>query len=173
MKTIVLSLCALGATTLGVFAQASKVESTTKVIADEPVKKESPEVGISARDGITISGADLMVTRNGVTEKLTKDLELQNGIRVKANGTITTAEGSKVVLRPTQILTFDGRFLNITTTPATTTTTTTTTAESPAAPAAPVVVEKTVPAPDAAANAAAAEAARAEAERRARAAEGK
>jgi hypothetical protein len=170
MKTIVLSICALGAMTLGVFAQASKVESTTATAASEPAKA-SPEVGLSARDGITISGADLMMTRNGVTEKVTKELELQNGTTVLPNGTITTAEGAKIVLRPAQILTFDGRLLNISATPATTTTSTTTTTAAPAATA-PATVEKA--APDAATNAAAAEAAaRAEAERRARAAEGK
>jgi hypothetical protein len=172
MKTIVLSMCALGAATFGAFAQASKVESTTAVTTAEPAKA-SPEVGLSSRDGITISGADLMMTRNGVTEKVTKVLELENGTRVQPNGTITTAEGAKIVLRPAQILTFDGRLLNISTTaaPATTTTTTTTT-NSPATPVVPTTpaTEKTTP--DAAA-AAAAEAARAEAERRARAAEAK
>lgn len=171
MNTTILSLCIIGTSALTLLAQEPK-PATTTVITTTPVKV-TPEVGVSARDGITISGADLMVTRNGATEKLTKVLELPNGVRVEPSGMITTGDGAKVVLRPTQLLTFDGRFLNIPiveSAPAAATTTTTTTTPAPAQVIPVVPVTPAAP-ENPAAPADAAEIVRAEAERRARATE--
>ena len=67
------------------------------------------------------------MTRNGVTELVTKELVLKNGIRVVPGGTIFTPGGEKLTLRPTQILTFDGKLIDTTAKPVTSTTTTTTT----------------------------------------------
>ena len=68
-------------------------------------------VGIAASDGITISGLDVLVTRNGVTEKLRHELTLADGTRVQPDGAVITPAGAKVMLRPDQVLTFEGRFV--------------------------------------------------------------
>jgi hypothetical protein len=46
-------------------------------------------VGVAASDGITISGLDVLVTRNGLTEKLRHELTLADGTRVQPDGTVT------------------------------------------------------------------------------------
>jgi hypothetical protein len=65
-------------------------------------------VGISARDGITISGADILLTRNGVTEKVTSDVRLPNGVIARPDGTILLGNGDKITLRADQVLGLNG-----------------------------------------------------------------
>lgn len=72
-----------------------------------PARKEL-EVGSSATDGVSVSGGAALVTRNGSTTKLDKELKLTNGTRVQPDGTITFADGKALVLRGDQVLTFDG-----------------------------------------------------------------
>lgn len=168
MKPATTVLLVLSASLLATSSFAQEPSKTT-VITTDPAPAPTSDVGVSSTDGITISGTDVLVTRNGRTEKLTKELELQNGLRIQPNGTIFTRDGSKVTLRPLQILTFEGRFLNVpikesvAPTNTTTTTVTTGTAVDPTIPT--IVVEKS-----AGTKQAAEEAARVEAERRANAA---
>jgi len=69
------------------------------------------DVGISGRDGITVSGADVFVTRNGRSEKLEKPLTLDGGTKINPDGTVRLADGREITLRAEQRLTFDGRLL--------------------------------------------------------------
>lgn len=146
------------------FAQAP---SKTVVIRPDSAPTRNSDVGISSQDGIALSGADVLVTRNGLTVKLTKEVELPNGLRVQPDGAVFTRDGSKVTLRPLQILTFDGRFLNVpvreSVAPTSTTTTTMTTGTGAVSTTPTIVVEKRT-------QEAALETARIEAERRANAA---
>jgi hypothetical protein len=73
-----------------------------------PLKKQGEEVGISANDGISVSGKEALVTRNGVSERLTKELRLNNGTRVKPDGSVTLPDGTQITLKVDQVLTFDG-----------------------------------------------------------------
>jgi len=73
-----------------------------------PGATKDPVVGISSRDGITVSGADVFIARNGVMEKITKQIRLTAGVVVNPDGTFTTKDGQKVTLRENQILGFDG-----------------------------------------------------------------
>jgi hypothetical protein len=66
------------------------------------------ESGVSARDGITVSGADVFITRNGVTEKVLVDTKLPNGVVVSPNGSVLLRNGTRVTLRAEQILDLDG-----------------------------------------------------------------
>ena len=75
------------------------------VAATEPAARES---GVSARDGITVSGADVFITRNGTTEKITSDMRLSNGVIVHPDGTVILASGKKITLRSAQVLDFRG-----------------------------------------------------------------
>lgn len=93
---------------------------TERLVAEEPsaTNPAAPsaaksEVGVSSRDGITTSGADVLMTRNGRTEKVTKELVLPNGLRVKTDGTVILNDGSEITLRASQLLTFEGRILNV------------------------------------------------------------
>jgi hypothetical protein len=73
--------------------------------------------GASARDGFTLRGTELIMTRNGVTTKVDREWVLSGGVRVHANGNITMADGSTTSLRPNQILTFAGDIENVMLTP--------------------------------------------------------
>ncbi|HSI14269.1 MAG TPA: DUF6799 domain-containing protein [Chthoniobacter sp.] len=75
------------------------------VAATETVARES---GVSSRDGITVSGADVFITRNGATEKITADMRLSNGVIVHPDGTVLLANGKKITLRNAQVLDFHG-----------------------------------------------------------------
>lgn len=73
----------------------------------------STDVGLSKYDGITVSGADTFITRNGVTEKIAKEIKLANtGVTVRPDGTVLLADGSKITIRPNQLLTLDGKLID-------------------------------------------------------------
>jgi hypothetical protein len=72
------------------------------------VKEKTRESGVSARDGITISGTDVFITRNGATDKVVADLRLPNGTVVKADGTVLLRGGRRVTLRADQVLDLHG-----------------------------------------------------------------
>lgn len=76
-----------------------------------PMKKVGEEVGISSTDGVTVSSGAAMVTRNGVTERLSQELKLANGTRVRPDGTVSFADGKQITLRSSQVLSFDGLVL--------------------------------------------------------------
>jgi hypothetical protein len=110
-----ISQIAFSALATGIIAASASVQAqsaTESEKSDVAAARSTNEVGISSHDGITMSGSDVIVTRNGLSEKLTKPLELENGLRVHPDGVINTRDGRKLSLRPLQILTFDGRFLN-------------------------------------------------------------
>lgn len=64
--------------------------------------------GASARDGFTLRGTEVVMTRSGVTTKVEREMAFPNGLKVQANGTIMLRDGTSVTLRPNQLLTFDG-----------------------------------------------------------------
>ena len=73
-----------------------------------PMKKQGEEVGISAVDGISVSGADAIITRNGVSERLAQSLDLSDGSKIRPDGVLTRPDGSEITLRANQVLSFDG-----------------------------------------------------------------
>jgi len=81
-----------------------------QAIENLPQPTAKTEVGVSSRDGITISGGEVFMTRNGRTEKLIKEVVLPNGLIVKPDGTVTNKDGGVATLRPTQVLSFEGMF---------------------------------------------------------------
>jgi hypothetical protein len=167
VKTITSTLVAFAFGSLAVtaFAQQATTETTTAV-APAVTAPASKDVGISSRDGVTVSGTDTLVTRNGVTEKLSRELKLDNGMRVNSDGTVVTAEGGTFQLRPSQVLTFEGKLLNA---PVTDTAAPTTTTSERTTTVATKTTEPT-PAETEASTKAAAEISASEAERRAKAA---
>src|SRR5687768_12157412 len=108
MKTFTFTLAAIGAGLLTTHSFAQAPSTTIELTGKQVPAATSAEVGVSSRDGITISGASVLVTRNGATETLNKELEFSNGLRVFPDGTILTRDGGKLSLRPTQVLTFEG-----------------------------------------------------------------
>jgi hypothetical protein len=77
------------------------------IAAASPSPAKSRESGVSARDGITVSGADVFITRNGVTSKVTQEIRLSNGALVRPDGTVVH-NGNKITLRADQVLGLDG-----------------------------------------------------------------
>ncbi|MDR3402349.1 MAG: hypothetical protein P4L99_07605 [Chthoniobacter sp.] len=100
MKTFIL----VSFSVVGFFA-ASVAETPTEVNANNATRTQ---VGASARDGFTLRGAEVVMTRGGVTTKVEREFVLPNGMHVQANGSITTPGGGSTALRPNQLLTFDG-----------------------------------------------------------------
>jgi hypothetical protein len=93
----------------GVFVDVPAVDRDLATLPSGQVKSSAKaEVGISDRDGITISGADVLITRNGVTEKVKSDVKLPNGVVVKSDGTVRKSDGSKIALRSDQLLDLHG-----------------------------------------------------------------
>jgi len=78
------------------FAGGAAAQAPSSIAS--PAPNPANEVGISSRDGITMSGNDVIVTRNGISEKLTKELELTNGTRVKPTAPFITSDGGKLAL---------------------------------------------------------------------------
>ena len=72
-----------------------------------PGAKDNNVVGISSQDGITVAGTDTLITRNGVTDKVTKQIRLAHGVLVNPDGSFTK-NGQTSALRENQILGFDG-----------------------------------------------------------------
>jgi hypothetical protein len=73
-----------------------------------PINKPGADVGISSHDGISLSGNEALVTRNGISQRLANDLKLGNGATVQRDGTVLYSDGSRITLKAGQILTFDG-----------------------------------------------------------------
>lgn len=94
----------------------------TAAMADTPEQINTAnatrtQVGASVRDGFTLRGTELIMTRSGVTTKVDRDWALSGGVRVHANGNITMRDGSTTSLRPNQILTFEGEIEDVILTP--------------------------------------------------------
>lgn len=83
-----------------------------------PMRQAGEEVGVSANDGISVSGGTSLITRNGVTQRVEKELTLPNGTRVRPDGSVTLANGQQITLRANQVLTFDGLLLETPSAPA-------------------------------------------------------
>ncbi len=74
----------------------------------DPGPAPKSAVGLAAKDGISVSGTDLLLTRNGVTEKVTADVRLSNGIVAKPDGTVILNNGNRITLRSDQVLDLNG-----------------------------------------------------------------
>jgi len=72
-----------------------------------PGATKDPVVGVSSQDGITVSGADTLITRNGITEKVNKPFQLSGGVVVNPDGSFSK-DGKSLILRENQVLGFDG-----------------------------------------------------------------
>jgi hypothetical protein len=87
-------------------------DRVVEIAPDRPVAAHPStirESGVSARDGVTVSGGDAFITRNGTTEKIVGDLRLANGVIVHPDGTVLLANGRKITLRAEQLLDLHGR----------------------------------------------------------------
>ena len=76
-----------------------------------PPQSAKDAVGISSQDGLTMSGTDVLITRNGVSERLTKEMTFASGAKIMADGTLVGTDGSKTMMRPGQIVTLDGKLM--------------------------------------------------------------
>ncbi len=105
-----LFICALP---IAVCLACSAIAAEPPVTSNPAVAGDGVQVGVGKRDGITVSGREAYVTKNGATEKLTKDLVLPSGVVARPDGTIVSRSGAEVPLRASQLLTFDGTVVEI------------------------------------------------------------
>lgn len=101
----VLLAAAAAAICLGPLARGEEIPGA-------PRQSQQNAVGLSAQDGISMSGLDVLVTRNGVSQKLNREMQLDSGLKVEPDGTMIGTDGSKMLLKPDQILTFNGNLMN-------------------------------------------------------------
>jgi hypothetical protein len=109
MKTFILTLLIAGG------ACAASIAATPEEINAANATRTQP--GASARDGFTLRGTEIVMTRKGITTKVERDVILRDGTRVHANGNITLHDGSTTALRPNQLLTFEGEIQDVALTP--------------------------------------------------------
>lgn len=72
---------------------------------------------ISARDGFTRSSTGVLFTRDGVPQKVQREVVLENGLRVRPDGAVTLPSGAKTVLGNNQLLTPLGAIEEVALTP--------------------------------------------------------
>lgn len=72
--------------------------------AQNVISSTSPSV----RDGFTRSGTDIVFTRDGVTQKVEKEIVMTNGMRVRPDGSVMLPNGEKASLGNNQLLTLQG-----------------------------------------------------------------
>lgn len=107
-----LSLAAAAALLLATDASAQQPTPAPAPVNTNPAQAgDGVQIGVARQDGVTLSVDGAVVTRNGATEKLTKDLTLPSGVTVRPDGTVIMADKSEVPLRTTQILTFEGKIV--------------------------------------------------------------
>jgi hypothetical protein len=92
-------------------------ESNAPVTTNPALAGDGVQIGVARQDGVTVSADGASVTRNGITEKLSKELYLPSGVVVRPNGSVTLADKTETTLRVTQILTFDGKIVPLTVSP--------------------------------------------------------
>jgi hypothetical protein len=92
-------------------------EPNPPVTTNPALAGDGVQIGVGRQDGITVSADGASVTRNGITEKLSKELYLPSGVVVRPNGSVTLADKTETTLRVTQILTFDGKIVPQTVSP--------------------------------------------------------
>lgn len=118
MKSTYLSTfaaCALGLAGAGAMSLAFAQNTPAQ---DRRVEAATGEqVGISSQDGIRASGADVVVTRNGVSETLLRELRLNNGLRIMPDGKMVLPDGRTATLKAEQTLTFEGDLFDTPTPP--------------------------------------------------------
>ena len=101
---------ALAAASSGMLITSAYCQTQTPAPRSGPAPApSSQEVGVV--NGLTLWGNDVIVARNGVTEKLGTALQLRNGMVVEASGAMTTRNGQRTTLRPGQVITFEGQLL--------------------------------------------------------------
>jgi hypothetical protein len=100
----IFALVTAGALVSGAIAQ--------ELVVNPPASGKDTVVGIAARDGITVSDIGTLVTRNGVTQKVDAEIKLGNGAVVRADGAILNGSGERIIIRPGQVLGFDGTLIN-------------------------------------------------------------
>ena len=54
-------------------SEAPRLSVTTSITPTAAADPTANTVGISSREGLTLSGTDVLITRNGVSEKLLKE----------------------------------------------------------------------------------------------------
>jgi len=85
-----------------------QAEAGTIPTRPEVSRADKKEIGLSGKDGITVSGADVLITRNGITDKVTSEMKMPNGAIVKPNGNVVLANGKTIMLRADQLLDLNG-----------------------------------------------------------------
>src|SRR5262245_39804101 len=81
----------------------SAVAAENGVTANPNKAGDGVQVGVAGKDGVTVSGGEAYVTRNGATEKLSKDLILPSGVIAQPDGTIILKDGTKATLKSSQL----------------------------------------------------------------------
>lgn len=62
-----------------------------------------------AKDCVIMKHGKMLVTKDGNTKVMTDDMTMQDGCRVKTDGTVISADGQKMMLKDGDAITMDGK----------------------------------------------------------------
>lgn len=110
-----LTIVACGLVSVSLFAQtddsaasAASSGGVTSPTATELALPGPVATSQHQHDGITLLAGKVMITRNGVTSPLDKEMTLPNGIHVRPDGSMIGMDSAPLALRADQTLGFDG-----------------------------------------------------------------
>lgn len=106
IQTLISTMAAVGMISTAVAAEPSSVVSPAAAGGGE-------QVGVGKRDGVTISGNEAFITRNGTMEKLVRELSLPSGVTIRPDGTMILPDKTDATLRSTQLLTLEGKVVDL------------------------------------------------------------
>ncbi|MCB2406371.1 DUF6799 domain-containing protein [Hymenobacter lucidus] len=100
-------LLTLGLAVAGFAAQAQTKVAPRRAVA--PKEKVVVREGVTMKDGVVMQGGKVLVTQQGHTMSLTEPTTLTNGTKIMADGTVTKADGSSVMLTEGDMMSLSGR----------------------------------------------------------------
>lgn len=75
----------------------------------QPRARAAAPVGVTLKDGFVMKEGKVMMTRDAHTEALTAETALVNGTKIGADGTVTMANGTTMMLKEGDYMSLTGR----------------------------------------------------------------
>ncbi|MBC6613332.1 hypothetical protein H8B15_20595 [Hymenobacter sp. BT507] len=103
---VALLLAALLLGSAGLTTQAQTTQPARKTVQPKP--RVMPK-GATMKEGFMMKDGQVMRTQSGATNPLREDVTLPSGVKIAANGTLTTSDGQAVSLREGDMVSPTGR----------------------------------------------------------------
>jgi hypothetical protein len=86
-------------------------QAQTKLPPRKPVQPRVKPVsnGPNTKDGVMMQDGKVVMTQNGLSNPVTQETALVNGTKIKADGTVTMADGTTTTLKEGDYMSLSGR----------------------------------------------------------------